>query len=88
MVVYPNPPTGNSVNVLPQAYSGSQDVRIEILTLSFRKVFDKTYKDVVSGTAIVIPLTDSFGHPLADGPYYVVVTVNGKHSTAKLLILQ
>jgi len=87
VVVYPNPPTGNSVNVLPQDYSGDADVRIEIFTLSFRKVFDKTYKDVASGTAINIPLTDSFGHPLADGLYYVVVTVNGKHSTAKLLIL-
>src|SRR5262249_30285289 len=88
VVVYPNPTTGGSVNVLPQAYGADADVRIEIYTLSFRKVFDKTYKDVVSGTAIPISLTDSFGHPLADGLYYVVVTVNGQHSTAKLLILQ
>ncbi len=88
MVIYPNPPTGNTVNVLPPAYGADADVRIEIFTLSFRKVFDQTYKDVASGTVINLPLTDSFGHPLADGLYYVVVTVNGKHFTAKLLILR
>jgi len=88
VVIYPNPVTGGGVNILPPAYSGSQDVRIEIFTLSFRKVFDQTFQAVASGTTINLPLTDSFGHPLADGLYYVVVTVNGRHSIAKLLILR
>lgn len=88
VVLYPNPVTGPAVNVLAPAYSGSQDVRVEIFTLSFRKVLDETFPKVTSGTALNVPLTDSFGHPLADGLYYVVVTVNGGHSTAKLLVLR
>ena len=87
VVVYPNPVTGGSVNVVPPAYSGSQDVRVEIFTLAFRRVVDQTFKDVPSGTALSVTLKDNWGKPLADGLYYVVVTVNGKHSIAKLLVL-
>ena len=87
-MVYPNPATGNSVSVLPPAYSGSQGVQAEIFTLSFRKVLDETFAAVPAGTAVSIILDDRWGHPLANGLYYVVVTVGGRHSTAKLLILR
>ncbi len=87
-MIYPNPVTGPSVNVLPPAYSGSQNVRVEIFTLSFRKVLDETFPNVPSGTSVKITLDDQWGHLLADGLYYVVVTVNGKHSTGKLLVLR
>lgn len=87
VVVYPNPVTGGSVNILPPAYSGAQDVRIEIFTLSFRRVLNETFPQVPEGTAVKVNLTDQWGHPLADGLYYVVVTVDGEHSVGKLLIL-
>jgi hypothetical protein len=88
VVVYPNPVTGPSVNVLPPFYSGPADVQVEVFTLAFRKVLVKTFLNVHSGTALTLPLIDSWGHPLADGLYYVVVTLDGKHSTAKLLVLR
>jgi hypothetical protein len=88
LVIYPNPVTGPSVNLLPPAYVGSQNVRVEIFTLSFRKVLDKTFPNVPSGTPINLPLADSFGHPLANGLYYAVVTVGGEHSIGKLLVLK
>lgn len=88
VVVYPNPVTGPTVNVLPPAYGGSRDVRVEIFTTSFRKAVDQTFRDLPSGTAVSVELKDRWGRPLADGIYYVVVTVDGRRSTAKLLILR
>lgn len=76
------------MDILPPAYNGLQAVRVEVFTLSFRKVLDTTFTAVPAGTAVSITLEDRWGHPLADGLYYVVVTVNGKHFTAKLLILR
>jgi hypothetical protein len=87
VVVFPNPVTGPTVNVLPPAHQGTADVRIEIFTLGFRKVQDHTYLNVPDGTSVVVELKDRSGNPLANGLYYVVVTVNGQRSIAKLLIL-
>jgi O-glycosyl hydrolase len=87
VVVFPNPVTGPTVNVLPPAYQGTADVRIEIFTLGFRKVQDHTYMNIPDGTPVVVELKDRSGNPLANGLYYVVVTVNGQRSIAKLLIL-
>jgi len=88
VVVYPNPVMGNSVNILPPAFNGSQDVQVEIFTLSFRGVLKETFPQVPSGTAVKVDLTDHWNHPMADGLYYVVVTVNGNRSVGKLLILR
>ena len=88
VVVYPDPATGGTVNVLPPAYSGTQDVKVEIFTLSFRKVLGEIFTSVPTGTSVPIALNDQWGNPLADGLYYVVVTIGGKHSSAKLLILR
>ena len=88
VVLFPNPAFGPSVNVLPPSYTDSQDVRVEIFTLSFRKVLDTAIPNTPSGTAVTVILDDRWGKPLADGLYYVVVTVNGGHSVGKLLILR
>jgi hypothetical protein len=61
---------------------------VEVYTLAFRKVQDKTYPSLPSGTAVTLSLTDKSGHPMANGIYYVeVTTVNGR-SIGKLLILR
>jgi hypothetical protein len=88
VVVYPNPVSGGPVNVMPPAYSGTADVEVQIFTTAFRKVQDKTFASVPSGTAVALELTDTWGTPLADGLYYVVVKVEGRRSVAKLLILR
>jgi hypothetical protein len=56
--------------------------------LAFRKVQDKTYPPMPSGTAITLTLTGKSGNPLANGVYYVVVTVDGHRSIGKLLVLR
>ncbi len=88
VVVYPNPATGDTVNVLPPTHSGMEDVRVEIFTSAFRKVLDESFASVPPGVAVTVELKDKWGRPLADGLYYVVVTVDGKRSIAKLLVLR
>lgn len=87
VVVYPNPSTGPTVNVLAPAYGGTKDVRVKIFTVTFRKVLDETFRDVASGTAVTVHLNDQGGMPLANGLYYAVVTVDGRHSVSKFLVL-
>ena len=87
-VIYPNPAPGGTVNILPQAYAGISNVRVEIFTSAFRKVQDKTFENIPSGQSVSISLTDRWGAPLASGIYYVVVTTSSGRSISKLLILK
>ena len=67
---------------------GSSNVRVEIFTISFRKVLDRTFFDIPSSTPVKLELADQRGTAPASGVYYVVVTVDGRRSIAKLLILR
>jgi hypothetical protein len=88
-VIYPNPVDGTSpVNVRPPAFMGVSDVKVQIFTLAYRKVQEKTYKNQVAGQDCPISLKDSWNIPLANGIYYVVVTTNSGRSIGKMLILR
>jgi hypothetical protein len=63
------------------------DVRVEIFTSAFRMVQDEFFASVPPGVAVTVELKDKWGRTLADGLYYIRVTVNGKSYFAKLLVL-
>jgi hypothetical protein len=87
-VIYPNPVSGGAPVTLVVTLASPANVRIQIFTVSFRKVVDETVTSVPAGTSkLPVPLVDREGKPLANGLYYVVVTINGKRSVLKLLIL-
>ncbi|HVZ79366.1 MAG TPA: malectin domain-containing carbohydrate-binding protein [bacterium] len=86
VILYPNPDPGTVVNILPPAFSGMKTVHIQIFTASFRKVVDID-RTLPGGVPVTLDLKDAWGHPLANGLYYVFVTVDGKRSLAKLLVL-
>ena len=88
VVIYPNPVTGPTVNVLPPAYTGVSTVEVEIFTTAFRKVREETFPNVPPGLAVTVQLTDKWGTPLANGLYYVMVIVDGHRSFGKLLVLR
>jgi hypothetical protein len=88
VVIYPNPAPGGTVNILPPAYGGISNVRIEIFTAAFRKVQDEVFTNIPSGTAVTIALTDRMGSPLANGVYYIVVTTSRGRAIGKLMILR
>ncbi len=85
--LYPNPVSGMTVNVLPPYYVGVSNVRVEVYTLAFRKIVEKTYDSLPAGIAIPLELVGRTGNSLANGVYYVEVTVDGMHATGKLLVL-
>ncbi len=87
VVVYPNPATGGTVQLNPDLTSES-NVSIEIFTIAFRKVNTLNYSNIQPGESVPIPLSDSWGTPLASGLYYVVVQTNQGRSVVKLLILR
>lgn len=87
LTLFPNPGTGPSVSLmLPTTVA--ENVEVEIFTLSFRKVQDHIYPQVTPGSAITLPLTNSWGNALANGLYYVVAVTPQKKSISKLLVLR
>ncbi len=87
VVVYPNPSTGAPVSVLPPSYTGTADVKAQVFTTAFRKVQEQDHASMPYGP-LTVRMEDDWGNPLADGLYYVVITVDGHRSIAKLLLLR
>lgn len=65
----------------------SQNVKLKIYTLAFRKVADKNLV-LPAGPDPVILLTDSWGNQLANGLYYLVFDTPEGRSIQKILILR
>ena len=76
------------VNLIPPAYSGFSDVRIQIYTSAFRRVQDLVIPQVPSGAVVTIKLTDKWGTNLANGIYYLFITTSQGRSKGKLVIAQ
>jgi flagellar hook assembly protein FlgD len=89
VAVFPNPAAGNIVTLQVTLAAGSSEVRIEIFTLSFRKVNEIVLKNVPAGvTRVTYDLTDSKGSPLANGLYYIVVRSSQGRFVTKMLVLR
>jgi hypothetical protein len=87
-VIFPNPVTGGTATgiQLPN-YPGTGEVTIQVFTTAFRRV-NWFSQPEAGGSVETLPLTDHWGHPLADGLYYVVVESPAGKSVLKLLILR
>jgi hypothetical protein len=83
----PNPVTGGTVTIQVALTSGASLVRIEIFTLSFRKINEIDLTNAPAGiTDVAYNLTDRKGSPLANGLYYVIVTDPHGRAIGKLLV--
>jgi hypothetical protein len=88
-ILYPNPSDGTKpVNVLPPAYNGVSDVKVQFFTTTFRKVREIIYAQVTAGKSLSLDMKDEWGVPLASGIYYVVVSTGSERSVGKLLIIR
>jgi hypothetical protein len=88
-VIYPNPVKGpGPVSIRLPEYAGVADVSVKVFTTAFRMVNSFTVSHQAGGTDVSLPLTDRGGRPLADGLYYVMVTMPAGRSIEKLLILR
>ena len=84
-MVYPNPPTGGTVTVVPPGYANTAKVKVQVFTVSFRKVIEEDFGTMPHG-ALQLTLRDRWGRPLSPGLYYVAVCVGDKRTVAKLTI--
>jgi len=85
-IVFPNPITTGTMKVLPQAYTGSRTVTVQIFTAMFKPVAKKTFTNVQAGETVSVDLVDDWGQPLGSGLFYLSVTVDGTQRTTKLVI--
>jgi len=49
-------------------------------------VLTKTFPAQPSGSFVALDLTDDWGEPLANGLYYIVLTIGRDRATAKLVL--
>ena len=88
VVLYPNPSDGTQPVSITLSLSAPANVKVAIFTTAFRKVQEKSFPNQPVGVPVSIVLDDWKGVPLASGLYYVVVSVDGQRTIAKLLILR
>jgi hypothetical protein len=89
VIIHPNPADGTQpVNIRVPGVTGTSDVTVQIFTVAFRLVQQQVFEEVPLGTDIRIELKDRTGKPLASGLYYVVVSVDGKKTIGKLLLMR
>ncbi len=86
-VIYPNPVTIGGTVTLHLFLAGPSDVKVQIFTLTSRKVQEEVFPQVPVGTDLTLSLVDKWGTPLANGLFYVVVNTNRVRWVGKLLIL-
>ena len=86
--IYPNPARGDSVELLPPAHSGTEDVRVGVYTVAFRKALERTFSGLPPGGAANMELKDWMGNPLPNGLYYVAVSAGSRRSIVKLLVIR
>jgi len=85
-VVFPNPVSTGTVALLPQSYAGSQDVIVCIYTAGYKLAGTKRFALVPSGQLVNVELVDDWGQTLADGVYYLTVTIGRDRKTTTLVL--
>jgi hypothetical protein len=84
--VFPNPVSTGTVRLLPQAYTGTQNVTVQIFTAMFKPVAKKSFPNIPAGETVSVDLVDDWGQPLGNDVYYVIVTVGNNKKTTTLVI--
>ena len=87
-MVYPNPWKDQGAIHITSGLTQSGEVKLQVFTIVFRKVFERTFPQVPAGGEVTWNGTDNGGSSLSNGIYYVVVTSNGQKSVSKLLVLK
>ena len=88
-MVYPNPVRGGEIIRVAVPVSGTVDaLRVTIVTVSYRKVFEKTFAGPFRNGVATLVL-DGLELKSANGLYYLVVrTPSGLKSTCKFTVLK
>jgi hypothetical protein len=86
-LLYPNPATGNQVNIGLPSLKAAGNVTVRIYTLAFRKAQELVVPNVQPGESITLDLLDKWGARLSNGLYYVeVILPDGTKTILRLLV--
>jgi hypothetical protein len=85
-VVFPNPVSTGAAAVLPQSYTGVQDVTVCIYSAGYKLVATKRFPSIPAGQIVAVDLVDDWGQSLGNGVYYLVVTVGRDRKTTTLVL--
>jgi hypothetical protein len=87
----PSPnPAGGQLDFCVSVPPATSMIRCEIYTLAFRKVGEKSFP-APAPSSLSLDLVDTYGQPLANGLYYLKVTVTGPSpavETFKVLVIR
>jgi hypothetical protein len=87
-IIFPNPSNGqDTVHVFVPLNSVS-DIKIEIYTVSFRKIREFTFTNVIPGNTIALGSISDNGNRLASGIYYIEVFAEKNHWATHLLLIR
>ncbi len=87
-VLYPNPVRDEGPVKIQLNLLGTSDVKLQVYTLSMRKIRDLTVPQVPKGVEVSLDLVDKANTSLSNGLYYIVVTTDRGRSIHKLLVLR
>jgi hypothetical protein len=88
LVLYPNPTHGQPVSLEMPGLISSTTIKVEVFTLAFRKVQEKTETISPASPWIVVQPVDKANTTLSNGLYYVVLNTPSKRIVLKLLVLR
>ncbi len=88
-VIYPNPATGPSIQIAMPSSMPAGTVKIVIYTTGYRFINSMVLHNVQPGATLTLQLLDKPGTPLANGLYFVAMTLpNGYRTILKLIVLR
>jgi flagellar hook assembly protein FlgD len=88
-VAFPNPTTGQPVNIYIDLGQPTAWVAVDIYTTAYRKILHLQRNEVPAGPLTISwNLKDKSGSPVSNGLYYAWVTTPSSHFLVKILILR
>jgi len=88
-VIFPNPATGKNVQIAMPSSMGTGMVRVLIYTTGHRMVEALSFTNVHPGEVLTLSLMDKVGARLANGFYFLAMTLpNSKKIILKLIVLR
>jgi hypothetical protein len=88
-LLIPNPADGTvPVKLQGLDLEPGAPVKVQVFTLSYRKIWEQVIPPTSSHDAVEIPLSDQWGTPLANGLYFVIASAGSERWTGKLMVLR
>jgi hypothetical protein len=88
-MIYPNPSNGvDQVQIAIPGLTGVSDMKVQVFTVSFRKVREETFTGVPKDGTVSLMLKDNWNTALGNGLYYVLIETPQGRYVEKMIVLK